>query len=287
MLERRSLRLVGLGRGVGTQLISLLSGKGGVGKTVLAYNLAERFASALGRRVLLVDADFGAGNVHILANAGCDYGIGHFLSGRLSLKEAVTSVRDGFDILASTWYGPVVDRSDTFAWAGLVRQLREESGHYDVVLFDHSSAMSEAAGVIAHGSDVNLLVIVPELTSLANGYGLLKTLVDINRDIDCRLLINRTESAEEAEYVTTKFLAMAERFLGVVPAVAGFLTEDDIYRRSIAAQKSICAVNGEAPAVQALTALCQRLAGNIVDSSSRPNPLTEKQINKKAAAADM
>ena len=82
------------------KIISVFSGKGGVGKTVFACNLAERIGS-LGYRVLLVDADFSFGNVHLLTNADGDKGVGMFASGRLSLKEVSTRITDHLDILAS------------------------------------------------------------------------------------------------------------------------------------------------------------------------------------------
>ena len=66
-------------------MISILSGKGGVGKTVIAFNLAERLSTA-GLRVLLVDCDFACGNSHILANVRPEYGLGNYLAGQLSLK---------------------------------------------------------------------------------------------------------------------------------------------------------------------------------------------------------
>ncbi len=69
-------------------LISILSGKGGVGKSVVAFNLAENLASG-GAKVLLVDADLGTGNIHVLANLNSEYGIREFADGRLSLAEAV------------------------------------------------------------------------------------------------------------------------------------------------------------------------------------------------------
>jgi len=73
----------------GPRLVSVLSGKGGVGKSILAFNLAERLA-ALGLRVLAVDGDVYGGNLHILANRACAVGIGEFIDRRLSLAECRT-----------------------------------------------------------------------------------------------------------------------------------------------------------------------------------------------------
>ncbi len=82
--------------------ISILSGKGGVGKSVVAFNLADAMARQ-GAKVLLVDADFGCGNLHLLANVAVEFGIGEYASRQVPLREAVTTLTGGVDLLASTW----------------------------------------------------------------------------------------------------------------------------------------------------------------------------------------
>ena len=87
-------------RGERTAFVSILSGKGGVGKSVIAYNLAELTAQA-GRRVLLIDTDRTGGNLHILANSSVEKGLAEFLSAALTLRDAVTPLSDNLDLLAS------------------------------------------------------------------------------------------------------------------------------------------------------------------------------------------
>ena len=90
--------------GSNVRLVSMLSGKGGVGKSVLAFNLAERLTAA-GKRVLLIDLDVDCGNLHILANQACRYGVSQLVAEELTLAEAVTPVNDKLDLLAATGHG--------------------------------------------------------------------------------------------------------------------------------------------------------------------------------------
>jgi flagellar biosynthesis protein FlhG len=264
----------------------VLSGKGGVGKTVLAYNLAER-ASSLGNRVLLVDADYGMGNLHILANLSCEFGLAQFAAGELSLREAVTRVTDRLDLLANVGGQGTLDPNDGTAAALIVKQLRAEGRSYDLVLIDHSSGVSQAATVIAHGSDINLLILVPELTSISDCYGLFKTLVEANPSIDARFLVNRTESTDEAEYIHQKFGALTERFLGQPPEYQGHLLEDSIYRRSIGAQTAIAGLGTDTPGAQALTALAGRLFGRTNGIVRTAADTLEIAIKDRMATADI
>jgi flagellar biosynthesis protein FlhG len=273
--------------GGGPKVISFLSGKGGVGKSVLSFNAATTLAEAGGRKVLLVDADFTAGNIHILANRCCEYGIGHFMGGYLSLGEAVTEAGHNLDILASTWDGPPVDEADVTNSATFMKRLGEQGRKYDFILVDHGSGISRAATVIAHGSDINVLVLVPELTSISNCYGLFKALVEANSNIDCRLLLNRVATAEEAEYIHNKFLALTEKFLGQAPPFTGYLFESDLYRQSIASQKPVFEIDANSAAVQGLREICARLTGDHWGPADRINITTQREINNNKAMADI
>jgi len=181
----------------GPRLVSVLSGKGGVGKSILAFNLAERLA-ALGLRVLAVDGDVYGGNLHILANRACAVGIGEFIDRRLSLAECRTPLAERLDLL-----GVSPRLCDPEAWSAgtvgsMLKRLRAEGAAYDVIVCDHSSGRSRIATLIAHGSEINLLVVVPELTSISDCYGLFKHIRQARADIACRLVINRAADAEEA-----------------------------------------------------------------------------------------
>ncbi len=277
----RSLRSIDVD---GTTFVSVLSGKGGVGKSVLAFNLAERLADH-GYRVLVVDADFSTGNIAVLANIAADYGIQEIISGQLSLAEAVRPFSPNMDVLVSAHTGPVEGFDTPSDAADLAAGLRKQTGAYDVVIMDHSSGISRQATVLASASDVNLLVMVPELTSVADCYGLCKYLYYKNSSIDCRMVVNRTESEDESKYVRTKFSAVADRFLGRIPAFLGFVPEDEVFRRSVATQRPIATIDTQSPALQALNTFANTLGAEFLPEVS---PTTNSQtINITTAAADI
>ncbi len=266
-------------------LVSILSGKGGVGKSVIAFNLAERLATH-GGRVLLVDADFGGGNQHVLANVDCRYGLLEFVSHQLSLTEAVTELRGNLDLLAMPTSSIGLDVDLSQMAAGFVTCLREELLQYDFVVIDHSSGLTEVSLSMALTSDLNLLVMVPELTSINDAYGLLKHLVEANRQVSCQLLVNRILESSEADYIKTKFTALSERFLSRRPGYVGSLSEDDAFRRSVAAQKPVAEAVPDAKALSELNRIAQTIVNQATIPPSGQSDSHKKQINVLPATAD-
>lgn len=268
------------------KVVSIISGKGGVGKSVLAFNFAECLASLNGR-ILLVDADLNFGNLHIFANAKCDFGFKEFYNRELSLKEAVTKLDYGFDLLPSLNISPdfVIDKANDIA--DLMNRLRIEGAHYDLILIDHSSGLSKLAAITAYASDINLIVMVPELTSISDCYGLFKYLMDADAVIDCRLLINRTESKDEGKYIFSKFCAISERFIEITPSLFGFISEDEAVQKSLAAQKSLSSLNKKTKAGAEIMALASKLLDNKLLQKNYNENLKSEIINKTAQMADI
>lgn len=270
----------------GPKIISVMSGKGGVGKTVVACNLAERISS-LGYKVLLVDADYNFGNVHILTNTVVYHGLGLFASGQLSLKEALTKLTDRLDILAADPGGNSIDPYDAVTAATVMKRLRRESRGYDFIIIDHSSGKSATATVMACESDMSLLIVVPELTSIADCYGLYKHLVESKPDIAVGLLINRVISAEEADYIHEKFNALTERFLNRILSYLGHLPEDEIVKESISSQKLIASLSVDSVVAQSLTKIGQFLFQKVFSSTEAGQITSQRTINVNPAVADI
>jgi flagellar biosynthesis protein FlhG len=265
------------------KLVSVLSGKGGVGKSVVAFNLAERTAH-LGYQALLVDADLSCGNLHILANVDPADGLDAFACGQKSLTDATVRINGNLALLARSGSGPADALTSVSALASLATKVRSEAHRYDLVVIDHGSGITTSAAVFASASDINLLVLAPELTSIADCYGLCKYLYQSDRAIDCRLLFNRVASDSEAEYIWTRFRAMAEQFLGQTPGLVGALPEDASVRQSVASQSPISAVAPDSPILRAI----ENVISNLGWASPPQAAATQtREINIVTASADI
>lgn len=270
------------------KVVSILSGKGGVGKSVISYALSDTL-SRMNCRTLLVDTDFNSGNLHFLANVRTDLGIAHFMNGELSIKEAVTTISEHLDILASPSNREFTDLNQMIPSAKLIEQLRAEAKDYDLILIDHPSGISKSSTVIAHGSDINLLVMVPELTSISDCYGLFKFLINANSSIDCRLIMNRTKNKNETTYIFQKFNALTSRFINKELALFGSLPESDDIQKSVMKQKPVIEIDEDSDVVQLLNnmarVLIRELTSQNVDLLNLYN--NNPRINLSTALADI
>lgn len=272
-----------MGANTRPRLISILSGKGGVGKSVLALNLAERLAET-GRRVLLVDLDLSGGNLHILANVTAQAGLSAYLSGALPLGATLTPLSDQLSLLANNEPLTVTEYPNGGQAARLAHRLRTDTARYDLVLCDHASGVSEFATEIAGASDLNLLVAVPEVTSISDCYGLWKYFCGMNRTITGRLLINRAENDNEAQYVAHRLAALTEQFVGRPLEMLGFIPEDSSLRQAVAAQCPVAAIAPESVVIQKLNDITRLLVGG--PQTTKATALNQT-INVNAATADI
>lgn len=267
------------------QIVSILSGKGGVGKSVIAFNLAERL-SAKGS-VLLVDADVYTGNAHILANASCEYGWIEYVSGQLTIQEAVTKVTPSLYLLASPKSPTVGHEPVAGDVARAIERLRRDGRASQYIIIDHPSGVSETAIVIAQASDLNILVVLPELTSISDAYGLFKHLYEANDSVSAALLVNRCEKPDDGEFIRQKFGAVAERFIGGTPKYLGHLSEDSAWRKAVASQMSVAATAPESLATKELNVISQSLtsvSGRVVLPAGNR---TTQPTNYQPAQADI
>lgn len=265
-----------------SQIVSIVSGKGGAGKSIVAFNVAERI-SANGASVLLVDGDLECGNQHILANRSCVFGVTEFVSDSLPLSDAVTKINDLWHLLsAPTSNGPSnCDLSD------LIDKLRLHANKYDRIIIDLPSGIAPDTLSAAISSDLCLLLLLPELTSISDCFGFYKRICKQNRTTKCALLVNRIESDAEAMEIHDGFAELCRRFLRQIPESAGSLPEDSLFRKALASQQPLAGLEPEAGAVQSLTKLARFIFDSGYSGKSGTEKIHTKSTKEEPATADI
>jgi flagellar biosynthesis protein FlhG len=263
------------------RVFALASGKGGVGKSILTFNLAAALADR-GARVLLVDADFHMGNQHILANVTPDRGWSDYCAGQCSLAEAAVAITDNLSLLASYSRQAEELLPDLKKMAGTLANLRQEAGEFDIILFDTASGILPHSTLVLNTVDTVILVTTPELTAISDTYALYKILSAHNHRISASLLINRENREDEIDYITGKFAAIAKQFLGHCPSFLGHVMDDSLVVDSVARQLSILEMAPESDLSERFRALAEALFAPV--SGSR---ITSEDINLTPAGADI
>jgi len=262
------------------RLIAVASGKGGVGKSIITYNLAQHL-SAVGR-VLIIDCDFMTGNQHLLGNARPSLGWQDICHGTVTLSEAVCHLTDRLDLLATTGATSPAAIPEIKKLANWLSELRTTCARYDYIMIDTAAGILPHSNLILHSVDEVILLTTPELTAISDCYALYKILVTDNANIIASLLVNYESRSEEITYIFEKFTAIADQFLGHSPAFFGSLGSDRTLVEAVACQKGIAEFAPNSLANKEFAGLAQRLTGNPTGAT-----INLEDININAQAADI
>ena len=267
-------------------VVAVMSGKGGVGKTVVSYNLAYNTASE-GCRTLLIDADWNFGDLHIHANISPVASLADAVDGTMTFDEVITEINDNLHLIASPAVKEIDRGFDKDRLTDFFAGIRVTASQYGYVIIDTSPAGLDILIPIAGTADINFLVLVPELTSIADTYGLFKYLVGSVGNMSAAVIVNRAESSNDAEYITGKLSYLTDKFLGTPLSGGTYIPEDRQVRRALAAQKPLLIAAPESPAARGLVELHKLLLQGQLRGSIRQAIIEPADINDETIVADI
>ncbi|MDZ4856430.1 MAG: MinD/ParA family protein [Nitrospirota bacterium] len=223
---------------LGTRVIAVTSGKGGVGKTNVVANLAVELAR-LGKRVLVLDADLGLGNIDILLGLVPRYTLEHVLCGSHRLSDIIIPGPAGIQVLpAGSGLSQLTSLTDSQQLI-LQTELEEIADAVEVLLIDTGAGISPNVTYFASAAQETVVVISPEPTSLTDAYALMKVLCRQYRERRFHVLVNMVKSQHEATQSFRKLDAAAERFLHINLDYLGFIPLDDYLPMAVIEQKAV------------------------------------------------
>lgn len=199
------------------KVIGITSGKGGVGKTTVAVNLAVELAKS-GKKVVLLDGDLGLSNAQILLNARVQYSYGHVLTGEKSLNEIMVESEYGVTLVPGSSGSSVLSRLSRLQLLGLIHAL-SALNDYDHLVVDTAAGISDNVTVLFGACDLKILLIQNEPSSIADAYATVKVLQQEFNLSDILLTPVQVSSQREAvnihdriNRVTTQFLDLNLRY---------------------------------------------------------------------------
>lgn len=243
-----------------SRVIAVSSGKGGVGKTNSVVNLAVAFAN-MGKKVLLLDADLGLGNLDVLLGIAPKYNIGHLLRGERTMEEVLVEGPAGIMILpASSGVHELTDlgTEDRLALASHLESLGMD---IDLMIIDTGAGISNNVLFFNMAAQDIIVVVTPEPTSITDAYALMKVLMQKHGEKTFKLLVNMAKNKRDALDVYKKISLAAERFLNISVDYLGCVLQDDNLPKSVVRQKAILELYPESKA-----SLCYREIANEIDA---------------------
>lgn len=210
--------------------ICIVSGKGGTGKTTLTASLAHLFAQR--RRTLLLDADLGVANAHILQDVTPTRTLVDVVEGRCTVREVVVPVEPDLALIGGgsgfSRMAGLTELELELVAAGLSDLEREA----DLLLVDSAAGLSAQTVTFAAASDLVLLVTTPDLTAITDAYAFLKVFLRRRPEGDVLLVVNRARDEAQGDQAARRIVDVSHKFLGRSPRWIGTLPEDDAAFRS-------------------------------------------------------
>ena len=248
--------------------IAVASGKGGVGKTNVSVNLAMAIA-AMGRSVMLLDADLGLANVDVMLGLRPVYNLSHVIKGERNLEEVIVEGPAGLKVVPAASGVQLMSELSPMEHAGVIRAFSELSFDLDALLIDTAAGISDSVISFAHAAQEILIVICNEPASMTDAYALMKVL---NRDHGVqrfRVLSNMTNSAQEGRDMFATLVKVTDRYLDANLSYLGAVPNDDYLRKAVKKQRPVLDAYPRSRASMAFKNLAQK-----ADNWPRPEAAT-------------
>ena len=223
--------------GNNTRIITVSSGKGGVGKTNLSINIALAYAQ-LGKKVIVMDADLGLANVNVVLGIIPKYNLYHLIRRQKVMREIILDTNYGIQIVAgASGFSKIANLTDEER-DRFIEELSELSTA-DVIIIDTSAGVSNNVLAFVAAADDALIVTTPEPTAITDAYGIIKiiaTEVDY-LNLGLKLIVNRVKSVTEGKRVAERVINIAGQFLNLKIDYLGYVYDDPAVPQAVLRQK--------------------------------------------------
>lgn len=240
------------------RVITITSGKGGVGKSNVSVNLAIQL-SRLGKRVVILDADFGLANVEVMLGLRPKYNLADMMFHGKSVQEILTPGPEEIGFISGGSGIMELVNLNKDQIQSLVTTMYDLDQVADIVLIDTGAGISDAVIDLVMCSTEVLLVATPEPTSITDAYALLKTMrrqASFDSDqMTIRMIANRVQSYEESKELYYKLNTVSRKFLQMDMEYMGAIPEDIKLQNAVRKQQPVSTAFPDAPASRALMEL--------------------------------
>lgn len=264
------------------RVITVTSGKGGVGKTNTAVNLAIQFRKA-GKRVVILDADFGMANIEVMFGAVPKYNLTDMVQKGMPLKNIVTEGPMGVGFISGgSGVTELVDmEKDQLQY--LIQRMRELDEMADIILIDTGAGISNSVVEFLTASSEIVLLSTPEPTSVTDSYSLLKTLNNtpgfLEKQARIYFLANRVESKNEGKTLFQNLSVVVNKFLNIQMEYLGIVPQDDAILRAVMLQSPVSIKMPSSRSSKAFEGLAAQLLEEEVGETERNRGIASFLMN--------
>lgn len=251
-----------------TRVLSITSGKGGVGKTAVVSNIAVALAKQ-GKKVLIIDADLGLANIDVVLGISPDYNLNHFFNGERTLEEVMVEGPYGLKILPAGSGVQQYTRLDGQLKMRLIDSLDALEEHFDVVLIDTEAGISDNVTYFNVAAQDILVVTTPEPTAITDAYALMKLLSTQYHQKRFLLAVNSVRGADEGLDVFEKLTMVSGRYLDIFLDYLGCIPFDKKMHESVRQQQVMVDLYPDNKVAKSFNSLAKTLLDAPIDNQAQ------------------
>ncbi|MGE4193512.1 MAG: MinD/ParA family protein [Pseudodesulfovibrio sp.] len=241
-----------------TLSLAIMSGKGGVGKTNIVLNLGYAMHEA-SMTSMLMDCDLGLANLDVLLGISPDRNLHDLLQTGVDAEDVLVSIEDGFDMLPATSGVPELVEMDEDLQDILFKKLISLAGEYDFLMLDLGAGISQTVLSLAALTQLRVVVVTPEPTSLTDSYAMIKILATQHGVKDFLVLVNQATNAAEANQTFDRLNAACRNFLSLELRNLGFVHHDRTIVEAVRRQTPLMKCAPKAKAAKDITSIAKKL----------------------------
>jgi len=244
------------------RVITVTSGKGGVGKSSVSVNLAIQI-SRMGKKVIILDADFGLANVEVMLGIRPKYTLADLIYHGKGIEDIITSGPEGIGFISGGSGIQELANVTKDQILYLTKKFYALDELADVIIIDTGAGITDSVLEFVTASSEVLLVTTPEPTSITDAYALLKTLnkkAEFSSDNTViKMIANRVNSYDEAKQLFNKLNLVVDKFLDFNIEFLGAVPQDNTVSKAIMQQKPYSIVYPHSPSTKAIIELSNML----------------------------
>jgi flagellar biosynthesis protein FlhG len=239
------------------RILTISSGKGGVGKTNIAINLAIAFAEE-GKRVVVMDADLGLANVNVILGIIPKFNLYHVIRKQKRIRDIIVDTQYGIQIIAgASGFSQLANLEDEDRTT-FVNELKSLA-YADIIIIDTGAGVSQNVLSFLKAADEAIIVTTPEPTAITDAYGIIKSISSEVMGPNIKLIVNRVNSMMEGKKVAERVINIAGQFLNIKVDNLGFIFEDSAVPRAVIKQDPFIKSAPRSKASESIRHLMSRL----------------------------
>ena len=242
----------------GSKVVAVTSGKGGVGKTNVVANLSVSL-SELGKKVVVLDADFGLANIDVLLGLTPRYHLGHVVFGEKTLAEIMIPGPEGIRIIPASSGLQRMSELTLAQRNHLVECLASLDAETDYFIIDTAAGISRNVIHFLLSAQEVIVVSAPEPTAIVDAYAVIKIILAEDRKKQIQVLINSVDRAEEAHEVFCQINSVVKRFLNREIDYFGHIERDVHVPKAVRSQMVVTHRFPNSPASRCFRSLARRM----------------------------